>query len=462
MADPKKKLSWVGTSWLMLADIIGTSVLTFAGVARQLGWVLTIVFIVGLCPVSIYSAMLMWRTRTELAGFQVAPTTMGEAAKQTLGGDTAASVVYFAVYLVFTFFGNTSYLLVLGEALQGMFYYDPICLPTAVLVSCLVCAPVVVSTRRLSDSVRLCFLNLFVLLGGLAIVVMKFIQDGPQRDARTFLFAEDLTFMTAFGAMTNILYSYTGHWMYFELMAEMRDPEDFPRVFIITAPVQVILYLFIACIGYYYTGDKAESYFLDNLPMGPAFRVASLLLFVHVVIVFLIKNVVLTRYVHRMISPKRFQEGSLRAHIEHSSCALALILAGFFVANSIPFFSDFLGLVGGFLSGPISFLLPMAFFVGAQQLKGQSRMTPGIECPSLGRRSNPEEALEVIDKLCPPSKAPKIQNLVDNSDLAAFVGIGLLVVLTMCVGTSSVIFDIVQRTKSNGLPFSCKALAWQG
>lgn len=283
MADPKKKLSWVGTSWLMLADIIGTSVLTFAGVARQLGWVLTIVFIVGLCPVSIYSAMLMWRTRTELAGFQVAPTTMGEAAKQTLGGDTAASVVYFAVYLVFTFFGNTSYLLVLGEALQGMFYYDPICLPTAVLVSCLVCAPVVVSTRRLSDSVRLCFLNLFVLLGGLAIVVMKFIQDGPQRDARTFLFAEDLTFMTAFGAMTNILYSYTGHWMYFELMAEMRDPEDFPRVFIITAPVQVILYLFIACIGYYYTGDKAESYFLDNLPMGPAFRVASLLLFVHVV-----------------------------------------------------------------------------------------------------------------------------------------------------------------------------------
>lgn len=71
------------------------------------------------------------------------------------------------------------------------------------------------------------------------------------------------------------------------------------------------------------------------------------------------------------------------------------------------FFSDFLGLVGGFLSGPVSFLLPIAFFIGAQQLKGQSRMTLGIE---LGRRSNPEEALEVVDKLCPPSKAPKIQS----------------------------------------------------
>lgn len=37
--------SWIDMSWLMLSDILGTSVLTFMVVATQLGWVLTCVFI---------------------------------------------------------------------------------------------------------------------------------------------------------------------------------------------------------------------------------------------------------------------------------------------------------------------------------------------------------------------------------------------------------------------------------
>lgn len=42
-----------------------------------------------------------------------------------------------------------------------------------------------------------------------------------------------------FGAASNVVYSYAGHWLYFELMVEMEQPEHFPRVFWINVPIQV-------------------------------------------------------------------------------------------------------------------------------------------------------------------------------------------------------------------------------
>ena len=91
--------------------------------------------------------------------------------------------------------------------MQGIFFESPLCLPTATVISCLLCLPVAVSVRHLADSVGepsallklyqshvisfcsllwltiayyslyyaskqvlLCFVNLFLILAVLAIV----------------------------------------------------------------------------------------------------------------------------------------------------------------------------------------------------------------------------------------------------------------------------------------------------
>ncbi|CAJ1343536.1 unnamed protein product [Effrenium voratum] len=364
---------WLGTSWIMLTDIVGTSVLTFAGVARQLGWVLTVGFIVGLAPVAIYTAVLMSRTSDLLAKVQQGsrPSSMGEAARMT-GGDKAAAVVYAMVY-GFAFLGQSSYILVLGQCLQGILFESQLCLPLATAISCILCLPTAASVRHLADSVFLCLLNLVIIMAVLSIVMGKMYLDGRPSQVSTFAFAEGLSFWTVFGAASNVVYSYTGHWIYFELMVEMKKPEQFPRVFLLNAPLQVCLYLLVACWGYYFAGDKAEGYFLDNLPDGEAYRWASILLFAHVAIAFLIKNVVLARALHKLVSPRRVdvgwsEPGGGRAQLEFIGCAVLLLVACWAVSNSIPFFSDLLALIGSLLSGPISFLFPMAFLAGAAQL----------------------------------------------------------------------------------------------
>mmetsp|Transcript_89498 Transcript_89498/g.261576 ORF Transcript_89498/g.261576 Transcript_89498/m.261576 type:complete len:499 (+) Transcript_89498:38-1534(+) len=454
---PVHQTSWLGTSWLMLADIVGTSVLTYAGVARQLGWVLTILFIVLLSPIAVYTAVLMSRTGTMLMRNKgVRPQTMGEAGRLTLGGDNGAKAVYGVVY-GFAFLGQSSYLLVLGQTFQGIFYDFEFCLPTSVLISVGLCLPFAVSIRRLSESVWLCFVNLLLILLVLGIVMTAMAYDGRQQEAKTFLFAQDLSLLTVFGSMTNIVFSYAGHWLYFEIMSEMHEPETFPRVFYINMPLQIGLYLLVACWGYYYAGDLAKGYFLDNLPNGLAYRVASVLLFAHVIVAFLIKNVVLTRYVHGLVAPSRVsthlsEPGGARAHVEYVCCGLLLQVACFLVANAVPFFSEFLGLVGGLLSGPISFLLPMVLYRRALAQRPDTGATQGD--------ASFEDVSKLPTALAPDGLDTPLQDAgkLSSADRVLFAAVGLITLLTMVFGTYQEVLQVIANVDKIGPPFSCQPL----
>jgi len=363
---------------------------------------------------------------------------MGDAAGYTLG-IRARKVTLFLVYGLFGYIGNSSYLLTMGKTLQGVFYDTMVCLPSAVLYSCLLCAPFAAAVRQLSDSIALCFANFLLISACLVIVMASLAANGQNESSHRYAFDDDLNFMKVFGAATNIVYSYTGQWLYFEIMAEMEKPDDFPKVFFVNAPLQVGMYLLVACWGYYYSGDQSDGYFLDNLTAGTAKRWASLLLLAHVGIAFIIKNVVLARYAHACLSPSRSQirtrdEGGLRAHAEFGACSLLLIAGGYLIANSIPFFDDLLGIIGGLLSGPISFLLPMALLAGACK---------AAPAEFLGNH----EAREVQSK-----------RYTTIFDLVSCLLIGVFILLTMFVGTSQVILSIVQRSKSLGPPFSCHVL----
>ncbi|CAE7579404.1 CDPF1 [Symbiodinium pilosum] len=388
----------------------------------------------------------------------------GSAARLTLGGDKAASATYFAVY-GFGFLGQASYILVLGQCLQGVFFQSALCLPWATALSCLLCLPIGVSVRHLSDSVILCFINLFLILAVLAIVMAKMYFEGRASQVNTFAFAEDLTFWSVFGAASNVVYSYAGHWLYFELMADMQTPEHFPLVFLINAPLQVFLYLLVACWGYHFAGDQAQGYFLDNLPDGEPYRWASILLFAHVAIAFLVKNVVISRALHMWLSPNRAdvglrEPGGVRSQAEFAGCVVCIFISAWAIANSIPFFSDLLALIGSVLSGPTSFLLPIAFWLGARRVQaGDSRipMRSG-ECQMGEVQANrPRERMAC--EVSPTSNVSVGSSRIALSwmDVLACTAIAAFIVITMGLGTSHTLNDIAHNIRTYGRPFDCQA-----
>merc|ERR1740123_2167414 len=68
-----------------------------------------------------------------------------------------------------------------------------------------------------------------------------------------------------------------------------------------------------------------------------------------------------------------------------------MLFSGFVLANAVPFFSQFLGLLGGLLAGPINFLLPIVLFLVARgdNLRWEKE-SPEMELSSVS--STTEEA----------------------------------------------------------------------
>lgn len=362
--------SWLDVTWLLLSDVVGTSVLTFAGVARSLGWVLTVVFILGLFPLAVFTSFRMSTTRTILCDCakiqgrkEPALGSMGEVAGQVFRSNTARLTTYIFVY-GYNFLGQASYLLVLGTSLQQLANQTKLCIYTAVLIGCVIVLPGVIFVRRLRESVKLCFFNLFLIVAVIAITLGSIAHEGRSPCATSPAFAPDLTFMTAFGAATNVVYSYCGQWMYFEIMDTMKTPSDFPKAFQVAGPFMVTSYLVVALVSYYYAIEAGD--IVDAMPRGQLLSFVASLLFAHVGIVYLIKSIVLQMFFHAQCSPQDLHKRNWASYSKHGGFGFAILVFGYLIANAVPFFSQLLGLIGGFLGGPINFMLPLYMFVAAR------------------------------------------------------------------------------------------------
>ena len=104
--------------------------------------------------------------------------------------------------------------------------------------------------------------NLFLILGVIATVEYDLVEQGRVEGVATEALPSQLTFVSFFGAVTNILYAYGGHWLFFEMISTLKDSSSFPRVFLINVPVQVLLNLMVALTGYYFLGAEADGYLL--------------------------------------------------------------------------------------------------------------------------------------------------------------------------------------------------------
>lgn len=455
--------SWVDVAWLMLSDIVGTSVLTFAGVTKQLGSVLTVVFIVGLFPVSLYVSILMTRTRalvTKAATSQnkAMPrlATMGDVAGAVLQSERASKVVYFVVY-GYTILGLASYLLVLGETLQNAYYTHEVCIYTAVGLGCACLAIPVIAVRHLGESVTLCFINLLLIV---AVVIIALVSIGVTHDpacVNTYAFAPGLSFSTAFGAATNVVYSYAGQWMYFEIMDTMNVPKDFPKAFAVTGPIMVSIYLAVALVGFSF-GVHADD-MIHGMPYGKPLRIASTLLFAHVMIVYLVKSIVVQQYFHRLTSPKDIDRRTPASYLNHGGWGVAMLMAGFLFANAVPFFNQMLGLIGGFLGGPINFMFPIFLFLVARGRDSNASSYKDVAGDSSGEDKSLEvDGRDVSKNSCLRAVCAALRK-VGFLELFLILFTYVFIIMTMVLGVTDVIMQIIDLNGKFGAPFSCHALS---
>jgi hypothetical protein len=409
--------------------------------------------------------------------------TMGEVARCAFGPGfpLAGPMAYVMVYGV-TLLGQASYLLVMGKSIQQAFAYTPMCLSTAVAISCAVLAIPLFAVRRLGESVALCLFNTALIV--VVIIVALYQVSVAGLPAKTHLVAPNLSFMQAFGAATNVVYSYAGQWMYFELMDTMASPEEFPSAFFLTGPFMVTTYLAVAILGY--ALGAGEHDIMASMPRGSISSFAAVALFAHVLIVYLVKGVVLARYLHRLCSPLDLEGRTLASYLKHGSWGVAMLVFGWVVANLIPFFSQLLGIIGGLFAGPINFLLPMLLYLLAlggshlrkEALPGESPRMNLIGAPLESSSAEPQgRRVPVPDVPEIAAGAPckgKCQRSLDGEseatlcrkvacalcklpqwEVALILFTACFIILTMVVGVTEEVRQVVQMHKGYGSPLAC-------
>ncbi|GBG28094.1 Proton-coupled amino acid transporter 4 [Hondaea fermentalgiana] len=438
---PPRRQEWYHAAAILVAELVGTGVLalphTFAVIGVAAGVAVLLVFAL----LSLYSGILLHR----LQSWYPQGITYGDMAHQVIGV-RGRQIVFGFIYVAF--FGNLAiYVLTCAEALQSAFYGLRWCKWWYTVVTIIFLLPFcqLRTLHNVSYAAAASAVAIFVALA--IILVVTFADQSPQDqfsssldlvdfpdlpigglDASTA--AADLsaspskpTFFRFMSAMTTAIFAFGGQGLYFETMAEMRQPSDFPRAVTLTTVGILAVYLLVAlsCVSVY--GDKIDGSVLYALPDGPAKSVAALLLFFHVSISYVLAQQVIGRAIHVRWKPHHVDRASTSERGQWFCISVSLLLMSFLIANGIPFFSHLMGVVAAVSTAPLTFGIPAIMVYVASH--------------TMPKPANGE--------------APYIRRW----EYPVLVFLVILTVYLVSAGLASNIHELVEKWSSVGKPFDC-------
>eukprot|EP00871_Galdieria_phlegrea_P004651 jgi/Galph1/5187/GphlegSOOS_G3800.1 len=346
-------MEWWRCVFLILGDILGTGILAIPSGLASMGWILGVLFLVVMCAVFIYCGLLLYRMRLIYPHIR----TYGDLGEQVYGpwGRWAVYLVqYTSLFLVLPV-----YLLVASTALRD----------TVSPNSCLIIWMFVNSGILLffMQSRTLRFMAWYSLFGTLCIIITLIIStiqmfiDVSKGSNRGEL-VSSLGFENGLVGSGDIIFAYSGIYVFIEFMDEMKEPREFSKA-IYTANISLFFaYSFIGILGYAVYGKFVVNPITSSLPTGAVKRVANAFLWLHVLVAFAVHGLIFNRAVAVRFAKKYVDDFTTKGFfvwflVTLSSTGLALLLNIFF-----PYLSDIESL-GGTLFSPITgFLYPNLFY----------------------------------------------------------------------------------------------------
>lgn len=418
-----KNSVWL-TAGIIVADVVGAGILNMPVAVAGFGWALGAVAILLLLATNIHTAMLVWRLRMEFQEAQTYTELAEMVFKDAPRWQKNLAVTVTTVSQQ-TFIGSLlgAYVLTAGQGL-GMALYDvQICLPWWALIACVCLIPFLGTARSMGSWKSLVWINIATLLGTIFIplvwMVVMGVEEVRPEGSQVYAVAP-LTPGLALNGLSTFMFAFTSQFMINEIITEMKDPSQLPKAYVkIAAPFQVLAFLIVGLGGYYYMGDQVSGKINENLPFGGLFRVAAACLVIHMLISYLIKSVVFCQFMHGKVDSENSRSESRRGWLGWNAVVGAVLFSAWLLANLVPFFGDFVDLLGASVTPVSCFTVPVVLYV-------KWYMNGGKEKGSISKAEWVLLGLELAFSLI----------------LAVF-------------GTIHVLQDIVHHWESYGYPFQC-------
>lgn len=251
-----KTLSWPLVAVLMIAEIVSNGMLSLPSSLAVVGLVPGVVVIVFLGVFGLFTAWILIKFKLRHPEVH----NMGDAG-YILFGPLGREVLSFGT-IVFAVFATGGQLLA-GQIALGTLSSNKLCLMlyTGIFaIPTLICA-----LPRTLD--RLSWLSIPSVLSIIVAGIVGMVGAGLYPTAgRSISVAASTDFVTAFISVTNPVFAYAGHFMFFILISEMRHPHQAMRAAYTLQIFATSFYVLFAVVTYVYLGSDVASPSFTSLP----------------------------------------------------------------------------------------------------------------------------------------------------------------------------------------------------
>lgn len=355
-------LKWPTVGMIEIGEIVGVGVLTMGMAYAELGYALASVLVFIMGPVSIYMGMLLSHS------YQTFPhsRSYGDMADKAFPLETL-KIFLKTITLIYFLFLAASYFLALTQTIAIVFWGVEFCdVIWGAIIFAILIGPV--QMRTLTSARWIFWVNfacviiaIFLVLGYLYANV----KTSEDRHTATAGPPEDITWISFFGALSKITFSYVGCFVYLEMMYEMEDSTQFNKSFLISGPVQIGLYLLVGLSAYSFSGTNASDSIVkevDPSTDGGLLSTAAVFLCLHLVESYFIMSYGFHNNVHMIISPSTHTDKGWRGRLVWFCITLFTLCFAYVISNGVTFFDSLVSLLGSLFAPILGFHAPCYFY----------------------------------------------------------------------------------------------------
>lgn len=390
----------------IINDVVGASLLLYSSlILGMYGWILGVILLIVVWPVNLYTAHLLWRCRNVFPG----AISIGDLVYYI----TRSSV---AMYVAF-FFVNATILLTLVSQMEvaasNIYWFFALDVNLSegecyIAFTALIAVALIPLTqlRYLHSLTLMNIVNIVCMLVFVCVTVYMLASGGRTPGAETDLkpeqsaldgeiFLEDGYEFGPILGLELLFGAYYYQVIILEIIAEMKDPAEFPKANYWSTPIVLFAALVTATTQYYYLGEDEEIredtveevlqgiFDRDGDNKRPVVAYIAVVCFtVHMLGCCLIRSIILTRSLQLLFNPVSANRETWRTRLAWALISVFVLALAFVLT----LFVNQLGLLSismGFLTLITCILLPIVLYLVCCFKREALRQIPKIEWAAI-------------------------------------------------------------------------------
>lgn len=354
-----RTMSWQKCAAILFGEYVCLAILSFPWAFKTLGMAGGILATLGMGIIALYTSMTLWR----YCMLHPHMLHIADFGYQLFGKTWLAyELTALALILNNTFIQGLHTLT--GSEILNVLSEHGTCTLVFSIVIMIICF--LLTLPRKMENVAMMGIISAISMGIAILLVLIFtgIQGkepagfDPAEPVRITAFApEGTTFVDGFNAFLNIVFTWVGQICYPSFIAEMKNPEDFPKALYAVTVAEFILFTLTGIVVYYYCGQYTETPAVANL--SPIFKKISFAFVLPTTIIIgVIYAAVVVKYLFHRITfgTRHYNHNTVKGWTIWTLCCASTWIFGWVIGEAVPFFGVLLSLMSALFDGWFGFI----------------------------------------------------------------------------------------------------------